>query len=87
MFIHGDNGSGILNVIETNKHLSTKQNHWVVQTILQFLVIRLLRTTTLFIRATLFFLLETRPIGRQNETCDAIGLNCGAKEPPTAEAS
>ena len=32
-------------------------------------------------------LLESGLIGRQNETCGAIQLPCGAKEPPTAEAS
>ena len=33
MFIsfYGENGSGILNVFETNKHLNTKQNNLVVQ--------------------------------------------------------
>ena len=28
--IHGDNESGVLNIIETNRHLSTMQNYWLV---------------------------------------------------------
>ena len=48
-YIHGDNGSGILNVFKTNKHLNTLQNHWVVQIRLHILAIRLLRTTSLFL--------------------------------------
>ena len=63
------------------------QNHWVVQIRLHILAIRLLRTTASFIKDHPFFLLESGPIGRQNETCGAIGPPCGAKKPPTAEAS
>ena len=31
LYFHDKNGSGIINVFETNKHLNTMQNHWVVQ--------------------------------------------------------
>ena len=85
--IHEDNGSGIFNVIETNKHLNTMQNHWVVQIRLHILAIRLLRTTASFFKDTQYFLLESVPIGQQNETCGGIGQPCGAKEPPATEAS
>ena len=43
-------GSGVLNVIKTNKHLNTMGNHWVVQIRLHILAIRLLRTTALFVK-------------------------------------
>ena len=39
------------------------------------------------IKLPCIFMLEGGPIGRQNETCGAIGPPCGAKEPPTDEAS
>ena len=67
-YIHGDNGSGILYVIETNKHLNTMQNHCVVQIRLHILAISLLRTTASFIKEQPVFLLESGPIGRQNDT-------------------
>ena len=54
-YLHGDYGLGILNVFETNKHLSTMQNHWVVQIRLH---ICLLKTTTLFIKDHLVFFWE-----------------------------
>ena len=85
--LHGDDGSGILNIFETNKHQNTMQNHWVVQIRLHILAITLLRTTASFIKDHPAFLLQIGLIGRQNETCGAIRQCCGAKEPPTADAS
>ena len=38
-YLYGDNGSGILNVFETNRHLNTMQNNWVVQIIRHILAI------------------------------------------------
>ena len=38
-YIHGNNGSNILNVFKPNKHLNTMQNHWVVQIRLNILAI------------------------------------------------
>ena len=86
-YIHGDNGSGILNVIEEKKHLNTIQNHWVVQIRLHILAFSLLRTTASFIKDHPVFLVGSGPIERQNETWGAIGPPCGANEPPPAEAS
>ena len=51
----GDNGSGILNVFDTNKHLNTMKNHKVVQIPLHILTVCLLRTTALFIKDYPFF--------------------------------
>ena len=59
-YLHGDNGSGILNVFETNKHLNTMQNHWVVQIRLHILAIPLLRTTAWFIQDHPVFLVGKR---------------------------
>ena len=58
-YIHGDNESGIFNVIETNKHLNTMKNHCVVQIRLHILAICLLRTTALFINDhSVFFVVK-----------------------------
>ena len=80
-YLHGDNGSGILNVFETKKYLNSMQTYWVVQIILHILAISLFRNTALFIKDHHVFLLEIGLIEKQNETCGAIRPPCGAKEP------
>ena len=59
-YLHGDNGSGILNVFETNKHLNTMQNPWVVQSRQHVLSICLLRTTASFIKDNPVFWVRNR---------------------------
>ena len=67
-YLHGDNGSGISNVVETNKNLNTKQNHWVVPIRWHLLVFSLFRTIALFLlRNTLYFVLVSGLIGSQHE--------------------
>ena len=85
--IHGDNGSGNLNVFKTIKYLNAMQNHWVVQIRIHIFAICLLRTTASFLKTTYYLLVDRGPFGRQNNTCGANGLPCGAKEPPKADAS
>ena len=69
IYLNVDNGSGILNVFETNKnkHLNTMQNHWVVQIRQHILAICLLKTAASFIRTTLYFVLESGLIGQQQK--------------------
>ena len=75
-------------VFETRtKKSNTMQNYWVLQNRQYILAVRLRMATALLIKDHLVFLSESSPIGQQNETCGAIGPHCGAKEPPTAEAS
>ena len=50
-YVDEDNSSGILKqIFESNKHLNTMQNHWVVQMRLHFLAIFLLSNTASFIK-------------------------------------
>ena len=62
---------------QTNKQLNTMQDHWVVQ-------IRLNIWAASFIKDHPVFFVGKKSKYTNNETCGAIGLPFGTKEPPTA---
>ena len=57
-FLYRDSGSGILNVLEANKHLNTMQIHWVIQIRQNIFSIPLLRTIASFIQDHHVFFVE-----------------------------